>query len=70
MSLPQPIMITFRDGERSVPPHVASNISVAGIDPLLYSFSEAIKLTNNAIERNFINNFAQDTIYKHFRDNR
>lgn len=71
MPLPEPpIVIEFRDGERSVPAHVASNIAIAEIDPVRYTYEEAVALTDNAILKRYINNFGQDVVYKHFRDNR
>lgn len=71
MPLPEPpIVIEFRDGERAVPPHVASNIAIAEIDPVRYTYEEAVRLSDNAILRSYVNGFARDTIYKHFRDNR
>ena len=71
MPLPEPpVMIEFRDGERSVPAHVASNIAVSGIDPVAYSFEDAIKVADRAIERNFINNAQLKMIHKHFAENR
>ena len=70
MPLPEPpIMIEFRDGERSVPPHVASNIAIAELDPVRYTYEEAVKLSNDAIMKNLVNNFQRDMIYKHFREN-
>ena len=71
MPLPEmPIVLEFRDGERSVPPHVASNISLAELDTLRYTYEEAVQLSNNAILRNFANRFQQDLVHKHFRDHR
>jgi hypothetical protein len=71
MPLPQqPIVIEFRDGERSVPPHVASNIAIAKLDPAYYTYEEAVRLSEDALMKAYLQNFQQDMIYKHFRDNR
>ena len=71
MPLPEPpVVIEFRDGERSVPAFVASNIAVAGIDPLAFTFEEARAIADKAIERNFINNAQQRMIRSHFVENR
>jgi hypothetical protein len=71
MPLPEPpIVVEFRDGEHSIPPHVMANISIAEIDPQRYTYEEAVQLSNNAILRSYVNKFGQDVIYKHFRDNR
>ncbi len=71
MPLPEPpIMIEFRDGEKSVPPHIASNISIAEIDPFNYTYEEAVRLSEQALMKNLLKGFQQDMIYKHFRENR
>lgn len=67
---PQPIVIEFRDGERSVPAHVASNIAIAEIDPVRYTYEEAVRLSDDALMRKLLSNYQQEFIYKHFRDNR
>lgn len=71
MPLPEPpIMIEFRDGERSVPPHLASNIALAEMDPIRYTYDEAVRLSNDAVMKNFLRSYQSEVVYKHFRDNR
>jgi hypothetical protein len=71
MPLPEPpIMIEFRDGERSVPPHVASNIALAEIDAIRFTYEEAVLLSNEAIMKNLLRSYQNDAVYKHFRDHR
>jgi hypothetical protein len=71
MPLPEPpIMIEFRDGEQSVPPHVASNITLAELDPIRYTYEEAVRLSNDAVMKNLLRSYQNEAIYKHFRDNR
>ena len=71
MPLPEPpIMIEFRDGEKSVPPHIASNISIAEIDPFNHTYEEAVRLSEQALMKNLLKGFQQDMIHKHFRENR
>lgn len=71
MPLPDPpVEIEFRDGVHAVPAWISANLNLAGIDPVRYTYEEAIRLADKAVERNFINDYAQGVIHKHFVSNR
>jgi hypothetical protein len=71
MPLPEmPVVLEFRDGERSCPPHVVSNLAMAEIDTIRFTYEEAVRQADQAILKNLLKGFQQDMIYKHFRDNR
>ena len=68
--LPTPIVLKFRDGEMSVPPHVAQNIVLSEIDPELYTYEEAVRLSNEANLKRIVNDFQWRVVNRHFLDNR
>lgn len=71
MPIPDPpIEMEFRDGITVVPAHVAALISISEIDPVRYTYEEAIKISNEAMLRNRLNNVMWDTVGSHFRENR
>lgn len=70
MPLPQPTVIEFRDGERSVPEHVAKLIALAEIDPVRYTYEEAVEITNDQLLRSRLNDAMWKVISGHFRDHR
>lgn len=71
MPLPDPpVEIEFRDGVHAVPAWISANIDLAEIDPVRYTYEEAVRLADKAVERRFINDFAQRTIDRHFTVNR
>ena len=65
-----PIEIEFRDGLRVVPNHVASLITIAEIDPVEYTYEEAVTISNDAMLRRTLNDAMQAQIGSHFRENR
>lgn len=71
MPLPDPpVEVEFRDGVRSVPAHLVSNIAISGIDPVAHTFEEAVRIADKAIERNFINNAQTRMVNRHFSEHR
>jgi hypothetical protein len=71
MPLPeQPIVIEFRDGERSVPAHVAKLIAIAELDPSLLTYEQAVEKSNNALLKKRLNDSMWKVIGSHFAENR
>lgn len=71
MPLPEPpVVIEFRDGERSVPAHLVANMNLTGVDPLTVTYEEARDLADKAVMRNFLNNATERMISRHFMDHR
>lgn len=71
MPLPDaPIVVKFRDGEVSVPPHVYSNIVLSELDPETCTYEEAVRLSNEAITKRIVNDFQDRVVHRHFLDNR
>jgi hypothetical protein len=69
MSLPQPIEMEFRDGVRVVPDHVAALINLSEIDPIRYTYNEAVELSNDALLRSRLNSIQSDIRFRHFQEN-
>lgn len=68
--LPQPTVLEFRDGERSVPEHVAHLIVLAELDTIRYTYEEAIEIANDALLRSRLNEAQRQLTLAHFRDHR
>jgi hypothetical protein len=63
-----PVEIEFRDGVRAVAPHVAQMIAASDIDPVRYTFEEALGLSQDSILKTRLNGAQQNLIQRHFRD--
>ena len=69
MSIVDPMPeVEFRDGLKVVPHHVAAILS--GIETWKLTYEEAIKLANEGMLRSALGRIQQQTVSKHFRDNR
>ena len=60
----------FRDGIFVVPIHVAHLIRISRIDPIGFTHEEAIKISNEAMLKNTLNDAMWRTIGSHFAENR
>lgn len=65
-----PIEMEFRDGPRAVPNHVASLITIAEIDPVQYTYEEAVTISNDAMLKRTLNDAMWSKVGSHFRENR
>jgi hypothetical protein len=60
-----PYELVFRDGKRSVPPHLADMMS--GMDTLRFTYSEAIDRVNNRLAADFANSTFDRIVGDHLR---
>lgn len=60
-----PYELVFRDGKRTVPPHLAD--MMAGMDTLRYTYSEAIDRVNNRSAADFVNATFDRIVGDHLR---
>jgi hypothetical protein len=60
-----PYEMVFRDGKRTVPPHLAD--LMAGMDTLRYTYSEAIDRVNNRLAADFANSAMDRIVGSHLR---
>ena len=56
----------FRDGKRTVPPHLAD--MMAGMDTLRYTYEEAIDRVNNRLAADFANSQFDAIVSAHLRE--
>ena len=61
-----PYELTFRDGKRTVPPHLAD--LMAGLDTVRYTYLEAIDAVNNRLARDFANSAYDRFVAAHFEN--
>jgi hypothetical protein len=61
-----PYELVFRDGKRTVPPHLAE--MMAGIDTVRYTYSEAIDRVNNRLVADLANAQIDRIISSHTRE--
>jgi len=60
-----PYELVFRDGKRTVPPHLAD--MMAGMDTLRFTYSEAIDRVNNRLAADFANSTFDRIVGDHLR---
>ena len=60
-------VIEFRDGKREVAPHVAAMIGLAQIDPVEFTYEEAMAKVDNAVLRSRLNTMGSEFKLGHFR---
>lgn len=71
MAIPDPpIEMEFRDGVVVVPVHVAHLITISGIDTIEFTHEEALRISNEALLKNTLNDAMWKTIGSHFVENR
>jgi hypothetical protein len=61
-----PYELPFRDGRRSVPPHLVDMMS--GMDTIRFTYSEAIDRVNQRMTRDHINIAYDNVVAGHFRE--
>ncbi len=60
------VSVEFRDGERLVPHHVG--VLMKGIETHTMTYDQAIKLANQALMKNRLNDAQRNLVSAHFRD--
>jgi hypothetical protein len=63
-----PFELPFRDGRRSVPPHLVDLMS--GMDTIRYTYSDAIDRVNQRMTRDHVNGAYEGIVSAHFRGER
>ena len=61
-----PYEMTFRDGKRTVPPHLMDLMS--DIDTVRYTYSDAIGMANQRIARDHVSRLFDGIVTAHFRE--
>lgn len=61
-----PYEMVFRDGKRTVPPHLAD--LMASLDTVRYTYSEAIDRVNNRLAADFANSAFDNIVRGHFAE--
>lgn len=61
-----PYLLVFRDGKRTVPPHLAD--MMVGMDTVRYTYSEAIDRVNNRLAADFANSQLDSIVSAHLRE--
>jgi len=61
-----PYELPFRDGRRTVPPHLVDMMS--GMDTVRYTYSEAVDKVNQRMTVDFVNGAYAGVVQKHFTE--